>query len=344
MSERPADPAGSSRRAVLRALPTPVDLPDAPVGDDLWIQDAPPLLQVIDSLTEPRIADLDAFLREVDDLRTTIRHDLTLAATAAAAGEDELAGWLLLGEDGQVRSFEERALARLGALEASEANASIEAPIVPAVPRSRRVFSAAPFAAAAAVVFAFVAGAVPLPGGSSELAPGTRNVAVSSYAELTQLALEGASDSDISAAAQKFHDDLAPLVAAGLTDRIAAENAIRMLQSERAVLAAGATSSQALRAVLREADRLVAKLRASLARVPVRPVLPVSPEQEQARREQAPERRESSTKSSSSTKPSPTPTAKPSPTPSPTSTSASPQPSSSPTPTDPLPKAPTPPG
>lgn len=316
----------SRRRAVLRALPTPVDV-------ELYVADAPPLLEVMDDLPEPRIADLDALLREVDDLRSSIRRDLGLAATAAEAGADELAGWLLIQEDGAIRSFEERALAHLHDLEASE---TVEpAAVVPAPRRVRRMMPAAPLVAACAAVFGFLTiPAAPAP--TSD--PQTSNVALESYAELTRLATGGASDSRITAAAQQFHADLAPLVAAAGSNPAAAEKAIALLQSERAVIAAGADDSPALLAVLRQADALVAKLRASLPRRSVR--VPVVVPQPQTETEQQPARRESARpKASSSPKPSASPSASPKPPASPQATT-SPKPSPSPSESNPLPTSP----
>jgi hypothetical protein len=293
------------RRAGLRPLPTPTDI-------ELILADAPPLHEVIDDLPEPRIAELDALLREVDNLRSTMRRDLTLAAAAVDAGADDLAGWLLLGSDGEVRAFEERALTHLGALQAAdEADEAAAAALIPAPRRVARMMPAAPLVAAAAAVIGFLTGGIPGTGGAPVTSPKTSNAA-QSYARLTALAADGASASRISAAAQRFHSDLAPLVATASSDPVATERAIDLLQSERAVIA-GEADSPALRAVLAQADLLVRKLRAKLPRTTV--VAPVGPA---AKSSSAP-------KSSASPKASPSPSPKPSPKPSP---SASPKPTS----------------
>lgn len=300
-----------ARRAALRPLPTPTDV-------ELVVADSPPLLDVIDELPEPRIADLDALLREVDNLRATLRQDLTLAATAVEAGAGDLAGWLLLREDDQVHAFEERALAHLGALAA--ADGPTEAPAqIPAPRRFSRMMPAAPLVAAAAALVGFLVGGVP---GTGDLitSPETSNAA-QSYAELTELAANGASPNRISAAAQEFHAALAPLVAAAASNPAAAEKAIALLQSERAVIA-GEADSPALRAVLAQADLLVRKLRATLPHT-TRLVVPVAPQSGPT------------SKSSSQPKSSPAPKASPSPSPKPSaspkaSPSTSPSPSSSP--------------
>jgi hypothetical protein len=303
VDERSAEQRRATRRAALRALPTPTDI-------ELEVRDAPPLSEVIDDLPEPRISELDALLRDVDALRDTMRRDLTLAATAAEAGADELAGWLLLNESGAVRAFEDRALARLDALEA----ASVEVPDIPAPRRVRRMLPAAPMVAAAAAIDGFMTGAIPGTGGPAVTTPKTSNSALQSYAHLAQLASTGASATRISAAAEKFHAALAPLVADAAANPAAAEKAIALLQSERAVIS-GEADSPALRAVLAQADLLVRKLRATLPH-PVRSQLPLVVEHRQA---------------STAPKSSPAPKATPSPSPSrKASPSASPSAKSSP--------------
>lgn len=317
MDDRQAGQGQSSRRAGLRALPTPTDV-------EIYVADAPPLLEVIDDLPEPRIAELDALLREVDTLRCTMRRDLSLAATAAEAGADDLAGWLLLGEGGEVRAFEERALAHLSALDARTAPADVEMPVAPTVARrGSRMLPAAPFVAAAAAVVGFLTGVVPGTGSTPATSPKTSNAALESYANLTQLASDGASASRLSAAANQFHAALAPLVATAGSNPAATEKAIALLQSERAVIA-GEADSPALRAVLAQADALVRRLRATLPKRPLRQVIPL-PVPVDNDHSASPAPKSSPTAKSS---PSPSPSAKPSPSPS-RQSSAAPSPSSS---------------
>ena len=318
----------SPRRAGLRPLPTPTDV-------EIVIADQAPLIEVVDELPEPRIAELDALLREVDNLRATMRRDLTLAATAAEAGADELAGWLLLSEDGEVRAFEQRALSHLHALEAADDDESVAPTLIPAPRRVARMLPAAPLVAAAAALVGFLTGAIPGTGGPALTSPKTSNAA-QSYAQLTQLAANGASPSRISAAAEKFHSDLEPLVAAAGSDPEAAQKAIALLQSERAVIA-GEADSAALRAVLAQADLLVRKLRAKLPRTTV--VVAAGPATSSGTKSSA------APKSTSSAKASPSPSPKPSPKPSPSASpkaSSSPAPSSSPSDSGPFPGAPVP--
>ncbi len=355
MDEPSGTEPGALRRAVLRLLPTPTDTtPDEP----LWVCDAPPLLEVIDGLGEPRIADLDALLRDVDDLRGSLRRDLSLAATAAEAGEGELAAWLVTQDDG-LRAFEARALGHLDALAIADDDV-LRDDVLPASRPRRRMLTPAPFAAAAALVFAFAIGVGTPSNTLDPSTPATDNAAaLASYEAFSQLALEGGSVSQISAAAQEFHDELAPLVARPGTDPAVVSQMIRLLQSERAMLIAGGTSTQALTQVLREADRLVARLRANLNQagllVPVpeqKPRSEPSPAKERPRSSTRPTPAASSTpspKPTTSPKPSASPSASPKPTATPTSpapspTASPPRPSSEPTPTPtapgPLPKAP----
>ncbi|MDX6661708.1 MAG: hypothetical protein QOJ55_2530, partial [Solirubrobacteraceae bacterium] len=289
---------------------------------EIVVEDAPPLLEVINDLPEPRIAELDALLREVDILRSTMRRDLTLAATAVDAGANDLAGWLLLGEDGEIRAFEERALAHLGALEAGDLadDEATAAALIPAPRRAARMLPAAPLVAAAAAIVGFLTGVVPGTGGAAVPAPKTSNAALS-YAQLAHLAASGANATDISEAAERFHADLAPLVADAGSNPDAAKRAIELLQSERAVIA-GEADSPALRAVLAQADLLVRRLRATLPR-PTRPGVPVAPVP--ARHASAAPKSSPTPKVSPSPSPKASPKASPSPTPSPgASSSASP--------------------
>ena len=337
MDERGGPEPSALRRAVLRLLPTPVDTtPDEP----LWVRDAPPLLEVIDGLGEPRIADLDALLRDVDDLRGALRRDLSLAATAADAGESELAAWLVTQDDG-LRAFEARALGHLDAL-AQAGDDLLGDEVTPAARPRRRMLTPAPFAAAAALVFAFVIGVGTPSNTLDPSTPATDNAAaLASYDAFSQLALEGGSVSQISAAAQEFHDELAPLVSAPGTDPAVVSQMIRLLQSERAMLIAGGTSTHELTQVLREADRLVARLRANLNQAGL--LVPVPEQKPRSEPSPAKERPRSSARSTpaASTTPSPKPTAA-SPKPSASPTAASPKPTASPTSPAPSPTAPSP--
>jgi hypothetical protein len=158
---------------------------------------------------------------------------------------------------------------------------------------------------------------VPGTGGAAVSAPKTSNAAMS-YAQLAHLAASGANANDISEAAERFHADLAPLVADAGSNPDAAKRAIELLQSERAVIA-GQADSPALRAVLAQADLLVRRLRATLPR-PTRPGVPVAPVP--ARHESAAPKSSPAPKVSPSPSPKASPKASPSPTPSSRSSSS----------------------
>jgi hypothetical protein len=192
---------------------------------------------------------------------------------------------------------------------------------------------AAPFVAAAAAVIGFLTGVIPGTG-SPVTSPKTTNSAMQSYAELAQLASSGASPSRLTAAAQQFHEDLAPLVAAAGSNPAAAEKAIALLQSERAVIA-GQSDSPALQAVLAQADALVLRLRATLPRHPLHTV--IAPQVSSGSSGTDRPRSSSSPRPSASASPSPSPKASPSPSASP---STSPKPSGSASPDSGLPHAP----
>lgn len=331
MSEREASDA--RRRAALRVLPPVGPGPDP---DEVWVRDAPSLREVIDDLPEPRVQDLDRLLRDVDALRADLRRDLSLAATAAAAGERDLAAYLVL-DDAGLRAFEGAALdrlAHLAALDAEAAGEGSDAAAGTGPRRRRRLMGAAPFAAAAAVALAFAAGVVPA---SRQAVPGridATSSAMESYNAFTELALQGGSPSEISAAAERFHDQLAPLLAAPQADPAAVTHAIWLLQSERVVLAAGGDTGRELIAILREADQLVAQLKAGLAKrvrlpAPAPAAVPLPEPQDPPAEHRAASPRPSSTTRASSPRPSTAPRPTPSPAASPT---VSPTPTGSPAP------------
>jgi hypothetical protein len=221
----------------------------------------------LDDAGHPRVPELAALLGEMEGLRAALRRDLALAATAVEAGADDLAGWLV-GDDGrQIRDLGQRATAHLATLATAEAATAAElaAAARPVIPAPRRVERARPAVQllAAAAVLGFLAGLVPPRAGPGPTEPvATSRSALQSYAKVTRLASRGASASSISAAAEEFHADLAPLVAGG-SDPREAEQAIAMLEGERAVIVRSGHRA-ALRPVLRRADAMVARLTEAL--------------------------------------------------------------------------------
>ncbi|MCW2725190.1 MAG: hypothetical protein JWN35_2111 [Frankiales bacterium] len=218
----------------------------------------------LDDAGLPRVAELADLLRDVAGLRSSLRKDLALAATAVEAGADDLAGWLVVGDGREVRAFEQRTTARLARLAAAEAVA-IRAPEAPRalapVQRGRRRLPPLAQLLAAAAVIGFLAGLVPA---LTHSRPATTSAAaLQSYATVTRLASTGAPASRITQAAEEFHADLAPVVADAGSDPAATERALALLQGERAVIAGG-NHRVALGRVLRQADAMVARLSAAL--------------------------------------------------------------------------------
>lgn len=116
-----------------------------------------PRIALVGPATATRVPELAALLGEVDQLRRDLRADLALAATAAAAGEPELAAFLLhpaeAGSPDRLDTFEQRALAHLHRLEHNEQVAAAPAPRP-----ARRLLPATPLVAAAAALFGFLSG------------------------------------------------------------------------------------------------------------------------------------------------------------------------------------------
>ena len=118
--------------------------------------------------TPARVPGLAALLGEVDRLRRDLRADLTLAATAAEAGEPALAAFLLHpaagGPSDRLNAFELRALAHLRQLEQDEDAAPLQPAAVQPAPvrrQHRRWLPGTPLVAAAAALFGFLAGTGP---------------------------------------------------------------------------------------------------------------------------------------------------------------------------------------
>ena len=339
MSEERLGGARPARR--LRAVPSAgpaagtsaaSDAVSVPVYADL---DLPrPLIELAssDPASVPRIAPLDDLLREVDGLRSALRKDLSLAATALEAGEPALAGYLVRGAAESVQGFSVAASADLAGL-ADHA----EAPPLPVAVGSqpallrftRSLLPQAPFAAAAALVALLAGPAVPdrVVSGTTEAA------AVSSYHELTRLAAEGASTEEVVEAAEELHDRLAPLVDQAEQDPEAARQALVLLQAEHAVLVLeGVPDSVIGQQVLREARALVTRLRRAMPKTPIVIPAPAAPAPGEESRPQSGGQADGkpspkpSPKASSSPKASPSPAPKPSEQP-----KSSPRPSSSPT-------------
>jgi hypothetical protein len=195
------------------------------------------------------VEELDALLREVDDLRLTLETDLTLAASAVESGEPGLAADILGADRVALHAFEDRALEHLAELD---------------VPRRHRVWAqvhAAPIVAAAALVGVLV-GVVP-----HAIGPGTdgttRTVAANDSLErLQELAAHGSAE-QVRAASAQLHLQLAGVVANAESDPAAAQTALLLLTYEQSAIVRSGDSS-ALADVLRQSQALAAAIVAAL--------------------------------------------------------------------------------
>lgn len=285
----------------------------------------------------PRVAALDALLREVDGLRLTLETDLTLAAAAVESGAPGLAGELVDGDLRHLQQFQARALGHLEELAADEQPAVV----VPLRRRRRVRVSLAPLAGAAAALVA-VLGLLPAATSAEQPAP---TAAMSSWNHLTRLAGADASSGQLRTAALRWHAEVAGLVARAATDPAAARQALVLLQAEQHVLA-GQNDPAALGPVIAQSRALADRLRAALPaaaatplrtalsavpRVPVPRVVPPT-----AAPRPQPSRAAAASPSSARRQASPTPTPAPAPAPAPepepstTSQAPSPRPSAPP--------------
>ncbi len=274
----------------------------------------------------PRVASLDALLREVDSLRLTLETDLSLAASAVEAGRAGLAADILESDRTSLSGFEQRALGHLHDLaEPFEDPLQPPVTVVGAPTRRRMRVPASPFVAAAAVA-GFLLGVVP-----QGLEPGPTDVSASSVAahsslgQLQAFAAQG-NTTQVRATARALHDQLRDVVSQAHNDPDAAQQALLLLSSERdAILQSG--DSALLHDVLAQSTALANRIRAALP-AKLRQVVPAVRPVVEAEPSAAP-RNTASAKPSPAAKPSPTASPTPSAAPKPTS---GPKPSSSPSP------------
>lgn len=219
----------------------------------------------------PRVAALDALLREVDALRLGLESGLSATADAVAAGALTSAAQQVDADRVALGRFEQRALGHLSELSAEPARSHS---------RRRRLLPAAPFVAAAALV-GFLSGAVPSQLGGEASTPQTVNAATNSWVRLTELASSGGTVRQLRAAALELHAELAPLIARAASDPAAAQEALALLHDEQVVLSSNGDSSLLLD-VLRQSQALTTRIVAALPRqltgsLPAAPALVVVP-------------------------------------------------------------------
>lgn len=271
--------------------------------------------------TPPRVEALDAFLREVDDLRLTLETDLSLAASAVESGAPELASDILSSDSAELGEFQERALGHLSELHSAETSRR----------RLRGPVHAGPILVAAALV-GVLAGAAPrvLTPPSDSGSPQTV-AATDSLQRLQELAASGDTE-QVRQASLQLHRQLAAVVANAKVDPVAAQTALMLLTFEQSAIVRSGDSKE-LADVLRQSQALV---RAIVAALPpgARSAIPKVAAQPPAEHQASPKPQPKSTpaRTSSSPKPQSTPSPKPSP-------SASPQPTKEGDPY-PLPSAP----
>jgi hypothetical protein len=224
----------------------------------------------------PRVGALDALLREIDGLRLTLETDLSLAASAVDAGAPQVAIDIIDSDRDGLRAFSSRALDHLADL----ADESDGADRAHGANRGRRRWwtrvPAAPFVAAAAVV-GFLVGVVPhSSGGSTPSAisadPASAN---QSLQQLTRLAADGQT-SEVRTAAAALHSQIMQLVEQAYTDPAAAQQGLRLLSIERAVIAESG-DSQALRDVIAASTHLSNLIIASIRSKPATPTTVAMP-------------------------------------------------------------------
>jgi len=249
----------------------------------------------------PRVEELDALLRQVDDLRLTLETDLSLAASALEASAPELALDIVEADRAEVADFERRALGQLEELEHGSA------------PRSRSWIPAhAATIAVAAGLVGLLAGLVPQT--MTPQQPSTSPVSAGAALERLQALAEEGDATEIREASAALHAQLAAVVATAKSDPAAAQTALLLLTYEQHAIASSGDVAQ-LSDVLRQSQALARRIRAALP-VTVRSALPKPQLPDAGARAPEPQ-------------PSPAASPKPSPKPSP---SASPKPSSSPKP------------
>lgn len=259
----------------------------------------------------PRVASLDALLREVDGLRLSLETDLTLAAAAVEAGQLGVALDIIDSDREGLIRFEHAALGHLSDLDEARGDA-----IVPI--RSRIGSTLAPIlATAAALALAF--------GFAPQVFNGTEGVDTSTVAAQSRLdQLQGfaaqGNTSQVRATAQALHAQLVDAIANAGTDPEGAQQALLLLSYERdAITASG--DGVALHDILVQSVALANRIRAALP-AQLRKTVPQAPVVVVAQPSPSPS---SSPKASPTTSPSPKPSPKPSATASPSgSPSASP--------------------
>jgi hypothetical protein len=193
---------------------------------------------------------LDAFLREVDDLRLTLETDLTMAASAVESGSPQVASDILGSDRDALHQFEERALDHLAELDGQERRHRVRVPA-----------HAGPILVAAALV-GLLAGVAPQAlAPRTDLTP-TTVAATNSLQRLQELAASGTTD-QVRAASVQLHAQLAGVLANAKTDPVAAQAALLLLTYEQSAIVQSGDSRE-LADVLQQSQALARAIVAAL--------------------------------------------------------------------------------
>jgi len=269
---------------------------------------------------------LDELLGEVRELRLTFVTDLSTAAGAVEAGATEVAADIIDADRAELARFFRVADDRLRELERAAPREPVADVIpMPTRPRSkarRRVavaLPAIPLVGALTMAAAAAAGVLPVPGTSNSTGHHVRSAIASEDNALRQLETvvnNDPSESQVLAAANKLHQQIAALIHTSNGDPAQANAIVQLLQAERALLLS--TRPPGAQLVLAQAGTLIKALSTHTTTVVTPPITSPKP----ANVAPAPT-------STTSPKPSPSPTKTTKPSPTPTQ-SSSPKPSSSP--------------
>lgn len=228
-------------------------------------------------LPEPRVPELSALLADLQELRLVLSADLGLAASALEVGALDIAAEMVAGGQDDLRHYAGRAAQHLQPEGGASADEPVLAPRalsvvadepgadeaqVPRRSRRSRLMPLAPALAAAAALVGVLAGISP---GAPAATPDRTQTtaAAATYAELWRLHEQGASARALRAAALELHEQVERLVRVAPQDPAAAEEALRLLELEAAVLDDSEHRDELLDA-LAETQRLAAALRAAV--------------------------------------------------------------------------------
>ncbi len=176
----------------------------------------------------PRLASLDALLREVDGLRLTLEADLSVAAAATEAGALQVAADVVAADQAEVARFERRSLAHL-----RDRGPRRRVPTL--------LWRAAPVVPVAAAAAAVVVGLSLAPGATAPSRPtgqSSTRVSLSAYDRLAQVVQQAPGPEALRVAAAPLHAEVLALLDRAGSDPSAHRAAAEALEGERRLLLA----------------------------------------------------------------------------------------------------------